>query len=437
MELSEYFVDGGGCRLKGKSKDVSDYYWINDSRGFYEINDGRECLLHNTGNIEEMMFHYAEKYVKAAYQITDYVMDKHDISKLDTYFFPIAFLFRHSLELCLKASLFKHVVDAEERIQIMDSTKHNLRDIFHELEVRIEGNFEIEYTYISWIKEFLSNINDVDKESDSFRYPFGITLEESFGEKTYGIKTLFNKQTHIDLVKFGNKMLFAYNISKAIYFNEKTELEGYKNLDPTLFEEGGNYYQQCVVGYKLSSEKFYPYVKAYMDTSEILFNFIVESNNKTDKSNELFLPMCYLLRNATELLIKRIMFEESSYGYQEALKKMNKKKHKVVGLWNLIVDDIKVHANADGFDNTCEIAFKYINILNEIDVRADIFRYPINNELEIYFQKALKLDIENVFKFFMELLKFLDSVTCMMSVQNEWKAEMEYELYQQYGEDFF
>ena len=413
---------------------ISDYYWINDSRDFYEINGGRECLLHNTGNIEGMMFRYAERYVKAAYQITDYVMDKNDISKLDTYFFPIAFLFRHSIELCLKASLFKYVVDAEERIQIMDSTKHNLRDIFAELEARVGQNFKIEDAYISWIKEFLSNINEVDKESDSFRYPFGITVEECFGEKTYGIKTLFDKQTHIDLVKFGNKMLFAYNISKAIYFNEKADLVEYKNLDPTLFEEGGNYYQQCVVGYKFSSEKFYPYVKAYMDTPKILFDFIFEP---TDKSNELFLPMCYLFRNATELLIKQIMFEESSYGYQEALKKMNKKKHKVVGLWNLIVDDIKEHANADESDNTCEIAFKYINKLNEIDVRADIFRYPINSVLEIYFQKTQKLDIENVFGFFIELLKFLDSAACMMSVQNEWKAEMEYELYQQYREDFY
>jgi hypothetical protein len=407
------------------NKKIRDY-WINDSRDFYKINGGMECRLHNTGTVEEMLFQYAEKYRKAAYYITDYVMDKHDISKLDTYFFPIAFLFRHSIELCLKASLFKYVIDAEERIQIMDKTKHNLRDIFDELEARSGGRFKIEDTYISWIKEFLSNINEVDKESDSFRYPFGIIVKDCFGEKNYGIRTLFDKQTHIDLVKFGNKMLFTYDIVKAIYHDEIPELDEYKDLDPVLFEEGGNYYQQCVVGYKFSIEEFYPYVKAYMETPEILFELIVESNNEPDRKNELFLPMCYLFRNATELLIKQIMFEESSYGYQEALKKMNKKKHKVVGLWNLIVDDIKEHANADESDNTCEIAFKYINKLNEIDVRADIFRYPINSVLEVYFQKTQKLDIENVFEFFMELLKFLDSATCMMSVQNEWKAEMEY-----------
>ena len=173
-----------------------------------------------------------------------------------------------------------------------------------------------------------------------------------------------------------------------------------------------------------------------MDAPQILYELIVESNNQTEQKDELFLPMCYLFRNATELLIKQIMFEESSYGYQDALKRMKKKKHKIVGLWNLIVSDIEEHANSDESDNTLEVALKYISILNDIDTKADIFRYPINNVLEVYFEDELSLEIENVFDFFMELLKFLDAVGCMMSVQNEWKAEMECELNQQYAEDY-
>ena len=410
-------------------------YWINERRNFFKINGGMKCLLHNTDTIEEGLFQYSKKYVKAAYNITDYVVEKRDISQLDTYFFPIAFLFRHSIELCLKASLFKYITDKEERIAIIDQTKHNLRDIFIELESKVGGKFAIENEHISWIKEFLSNINEVDKESDSFRYPFGIVVENCIGEKRFGIKTLFDKQTPIDLVKFGNKMLFAYNISKAIYNNdEKEDFDEYKDLNPSLFEEGGNYYQQCVVGYKFSNEKFCPYVKAYMETPEILYELMNEPNAETEINNELFLPMCYLFRNATELLIKQVMFEESSYGYQDALNKMNNKKHKIVGLWNLILDDVKEHVNADDSDNTCEVAFKYINKLNEIDTRADIFRYPMNNVLEVYFKEEWILEIENVFDYFMELLKFLDSVNSMMSVQNEWKAELEYELNQQYGQ---
>lgn len=426
-----------GIDIRGESmkdKEIIDY-WINNNRDFYELNDGVECLLHNTETIEEMLFQYAENYLKAAHSIVDYVMDIRDISQLDTYFFPIAFLFRHSIELCLKASLFKYVTDIVERKQIMKQTKHNLIDIFNELENRFGEKFAIDGVNIYWIKDFLFNINEIDKESDSFRYPFGITVETCFFEKRYGIKTLFDKQTHIDLVKFSNKMLYAYSISKAIYQDEKIKLDKYQGLDPTLFEEGGNYYQQCVVGYKFSSEKFYPYIKAYMDTPQILYELMIDSNNVADKTTELFLPMCYLFRNATELLIKQIMFEESSHGYQDALKKMNKKKHKIIGLWNLVVEDIKKHANTDESDDTCDVAFKYIDKLNNVDLKADIFRYPINNISEIYFKNALTLDVDNVFAFFMELLKFLDSVNYMMSVQNEQRAEMEYEMYQQFVQD--
>jgi len=410
--------------------------WINDEREFYKIYDGMIYTLHNAEMIEDMLFQYAENYQKAAYYLTDYLMDERDISKLDTYFFPIAFLFRHSIELCLKASLFKNEVDSAMRIQIMNKTKHNLRDIFDEIEIRLECKFPIENVYISWLKDFLSNINEVDKESDSFRYPFGISVIECFETKQYGIKLLFDKQTHIDLVKFGNKMLFAYEITKAIYQNHKVNFDKYLELDPTLFEEGGNYYQQCVVGYGISNESYYPYVKAYMDTPQILYKFITELNDEIEHKEEVFLPMCYLFRNAIELLLKQIMFEESSYNYQEALSKMKKKKHKIVGLWNLIVNDIKLHADADPSDDTCEIALKYINKINEIDSKADIFRYPINNELKVYFKEKQKLDIDNVFAFFMELLKFLDSVCCMMSAQNELKAEMNYDQHQHYGQDF-
>ncbi len=97
--------------MRNKSLIDSDSFWVNDNRDFCGITGGKEYLLHNTGSIEVMMFNYSEKYIEAAYQITNNVMNENDISKLNTYFLPIAFLFRHSIELCLKASLFRFVVE--------------------------------------------------------------------------------------------------------------------------------------------------------------------------------------------------------------------------------------------------------------------------------------------------------------------------------------
>ncbi|MCD6435882.1 MAG: hypothetical protein J7L15_05790 [Clostridiales bacterium] len=120
------------------------------------------------------------------------------------------------------------------------------------------------------------------------------------------------------------------------------------------------------------------------------------------------------------------MFEESSYGYQEALKKFSKKKHKVVGLWNLIIDEVVEHADADESDTTDEIAFNYINQINDIDAKADIFRYPTNNKLRVYFVEPKEFDIKNMYEFFMEIVSLLDAIDSMMSAHNEWEADMEY-----------
>jgi len=413
------------------------HHWVKESGDMHKLEGGYRIKIHNTGSIETMLFDYAEKYMKSAYSITDYMLERSDISVLDTFFFPIAFLFRHSIELCLKACIFVHVIEEEQRIDLMDRTKHNLRDLFEELETHIGETVDLESNYVEWLKSFLCNINDVDKESDSFRYPFGITIYKDLqGNKEFGIKTLFGEQTHIDLVKFGNKMLFAYEIVKSIYLNTFDELDKFPEVDPTLFEEGGQYYAQCVVGYKYSHEKFHPFVRAYKDAPKVLYDLMMstEGEEYNQSAREMFLPMCYLFRNATELLIKQIMFEESSYGYQGALKKFSKKKHKIVGLWNLIIDEIVQHADADESDTTDEIAFNYINQINDIDVRAYIFRYPINNRLCAYFTESKEFDVENVYEFFMEILNLLDAVDSMMSVHNEWKADMEYEMQQCYSD---
>ncbi|MEA3424571.1 MAG: hypothetical protein U9Q80_12345, partial [Bacillota bacterium] len=103
-------------------------------------------------------------------------------------------------------------------------------------------------------------------------------------------------------------------------------------------------------------------------------------------------------------------------------------------LWNLLINEIVEHADADESDITDEIAFNYINQINDIDVRADTFIYPINNRLCVYFAESKEFDVENVYEFFMEILNLLDAVDSMMAVYNEWKADMEYEMKQCYSD---
>ena len=137
--------------------------------------------------------------------------------------------------------------------------------------------------------------------------------------------------------------------------------------------------------------------------------------------------MCYLYRNAVELSLKQILFEECSFELDEALMYMNKKKHKVVGLWNLIKIEIEEHANAPEGDTTLTNVENYIIQLNNIDGTSDKFRYPTDKNLNLHFKDSKEVDVDNVNDFFGQLLSFLSAVDLMMSEHNEPKAEIEAE----------
>ncbi|MTI67139.1 MAG: hypothetical protein FH753_11160 [Firmicutes bacterium] len=400
--------------------------WVKKNSDLYRLDNGKIIEIINTNDLEDLLKLYAEKFEISAYKLTEHLLESVDISKLDIYFFSVAYLFRQSIELILKALAFKYIRNKEDRIKFLKLTKHNLYDILIRIKPYIESDINVDKKSFDWLISFFDNINDIDKKSDAFRYPFGISIKRDWlGEKVYSINPVLTKQTHIDLVKFANKMLSTYEILNSLYNDVYGTYKRDESLKPILIEEGGSYYSQSVVGYKHSFKSYYPYIESYTNSAEYVYSL----TNNDDKLKEfLFIPMCYLYRNAVELSLKAILIEECSLDLQEALKQMNKKKHKIVGLWNLIKDEIKEHASPTEGDKTLENAFMYLRHLNNFDVEADKFRYPFSKNLNIYFDKKHKFDIDNVNNFFKELLSFLSGVKGMMSYHNEIKAEWQSEM---------
>src|SRR5699024_5095056 len=120
----------------------------------------------------------ALKFKKSGNVLTQYLLKKFDITELDTYFFSIAFLYRHSIELILKAIGFKYIINLDERRIFIKDTFHNLLNLLETVSPYIRGHItQNEEGYI-WLKEYFIDIDNIDKESDSFRYPFRITTEE-------------------------------------------------------------------------------------------------------------------------------------------------------------------------------------------------------------------------------------------------------------------
>lgn len=403
--------------------------WPIDSPIFNKINNVEKLIVvKGNTDLKEEFFNYAFMFKKSAHILTEYLLEVPDISKLDNYFFSLAYLYRHSLELILKAIGFKYIWELEYRKNFIKDTFHNLSLLLNTVYPYIEECIEKNREAFHWLKSIFEDMNDIDKESDSFRYPFGITVSKKDNffdtKKHFGIKVFFEKQTHVNLIAFAEKMEAAFDILESYYSQSSAKNDDFKEYSPIFLEEGGSYYGQSVLGYSYSRNKFSPYVKAYTESAEYLYDYM--SNNK-DSKETLFIPMCYLYRNSIELAMKEILFEECSYNFQDAIRLINDKKHSILGLWNSIKSDIVKHSNAPKEDATIDNVEKYINQLHNIDGQSDKFRYPTNKYLDLHFKNARRFDIENVVKFFGELASFFSGVYMMMSAQNEWLAELKAE----------
>lgn len=128
-------------------------------------------------DLAEALFSYAENFFEAAHIITEFIMyaEHPDIGKLDTYFFAIAFLYRHCIEVGLKAIGFQYIQGEEERKKFVKNTRHNLYEILCAIEGEsdsIRADEEVE-----WLRKYFEDLSQIDRESDSFRYPFHVVWE--------------------------------------------------------------------------------------------------------------------------------------------------------------------------------------------------------------------------------------------------------------------
>lgn len=391
--------------------------WVRPNLDLYHIDASSKCIItfSNSGKLDKDFYKYACDFYEAAEYIIHYLGEdaarKHDIAKLDLWYFPMVYLYRHSLELLLKAIIFQTVTDKNDRIDIVEAIRHNLLQAFQKIieikNLTIDGNANAQ-----WLKDFLSDISQLDSESDMFRYPFGNQF-----------KILFERQTNISLKATHDNMNKAYSIVKELFSTGMFSEQIYEAYEPKLIIEGGHYYQQSVVGYKYSQYSFYPYFSSYNEVGDFLKKTIIAEN----KSN-LFMPTCYLYRNAIELCLKKMIAEDSHIDNDKALKIIRKKKHSVQGLWNSIVEEVKKHVNGSDKDSTLEDLEQYIQTFHNLDNRSDLFRYPCNTKLESYFLTATLFDIENVTSCFEEFCTTLDSIDDVLIAVKEFEEEIKAEM---------
>lgn len=330
-----------------------------------------KVTIFNSGVLETDFFVYAQNFYHAAKYVINHlattVADRHDIAKLDLWYYAMVYLYRHSLELLLKACIFQTITSNTERKAVIGKIRHDLKQAFEKL-IEVKGLKIDNNKNADWLMKYLIDISQFDRESDRFRYPFGNNFSASF-----------EQQTHISLEATYENMNKAYAIIKKIYDTGTFGEDEYKAFDSQLIIESGSYYQMSVVGYEDYKQSFTPHFRSFKEVGHFLKIVVF-----TEEAN-LFMPMCYLYRNAVELGLKRLIFENSHIEISAALKIIRTKKHSILGLWNKIVDEIKRYTPDN--DTSLKDVCLDIKRFHDLDPNSDLFRYPCNKKMEPYFMK--------------------------------------------------
>ncbi|WP_322448474.1 hypothetical protein [Robertmurraya mangrovi] len=390
-------------------------HWPRDTANFEYLGDihSKMITVKHTGDIPTEFYLLSLSFMEAANKLISHVLHARENRKKDFWFFSIVYLYRQGLELMIKSIAFKYIKLDASRKNFISRVRHNLKDSFFEVNALVkEDSYQLTEEQFLWLSAFLSNISYIDEQSDMFRYPFNQKME-----------IFFSSQTHVNLRALGTNMINAFNILESL--RNKQDIHCDLTCDPSLLIEGGSYNEQSVIGWNFyhRNYNFYPYIEGYMESADYICKLIME----TDDNGHLFLPMCYMYRNAIELALKRILIEDCRYEQSIAFKKIKRKKHSVLGIWNLIREDIMLYSNAPDDDKTIEIVEIYINQLHNLDQTSDKFRYPIDTSLNLHFMNSKKFDVENISTCFNELFSFLDAVHSMLSSYKDIQSELTWE----------
>ncbi|ARK29702.1 hypothetical protein [Halalkalibacter krulwichiae] len=384
---------------------------------FVEKNSLHILKVKNSDDIQKEFYLYSENFLSSANLLINHALNTNENRKKDFWLFGIVYLYRQSLELLLKSIAFKYLTEVDDKKEFIGNVRHNLKDAYAYDEISVllqEDDITLSDNEGKWLDEYLTDISELDEQSDMFRYPFNFKMAR-----------FFKVQTHINLRALGTNMNSAYKMLTGMLYQVKEgkqdELIVYK---PKFLIEDGSYYDQGVI-WKGFSNDFYPYIEGYMEGANYLCKMIMEN-----KKDYLFLPMCYMYRNGIELALKRILVEDCQFDFKTVSKKLKNRKHSIEGLWNVIKDHIGLRANAPDDDTTLIIVELYIKQLHNIDTTSSKFRYPIDKYLKLHFKKEKKYDVVNISLCFNELFRFLDAVDGMLTSQNEALTEMALEAQQ-------
>ncbi|MGX1902729.1 hypothetical protein ACT3HK_15535 [Thermolongibacillus altinsuensis] len=177
-------------------------------------------------NFDEQFALYSVQFKESADKLINSVGENRG-HVVDSIINPALFLYRHSIELCLKAILYKIYLNSGMSIDIIKEklNGHNLESLWTRVnnEVRANYNFvkgQKEKNELKKIGQLILELHNTDDSSMTFRYPFNKDLEDytyGNGKESFGIDFI-HMQNEIDYI---HSRLYYWIYERVSYKEEE------------------------------------------------------------------------------------------------------------------------------------------------------------------------------------------------------------------------
>jgi hypothetical protein len=394
-----------------------DHIWVEDDKDINEIiNNEMKIHIKWSKNPSVDYLELSRHYMNAGYVILKEIIEvqHNDNVKYDMWFLPGVYMMRQAIELLLKAGLAEREEKKSNLQTIFLACKHDVNALYKTYKC-LDGISKINQDKLEWLETYLESIEIVDSSSDLFRYPFRDEFMKQYGNKA------------LDVWHMGNRLIDCYNILNEMIYGEEYEenvkcKEGgleYKE-EPKFIEVASSGINNCYLWESPLSDGFHKQVVGYSEVATFLYGKFEKSKEET-----LFYPIVFLLRNAIEIGLKRLLHMNMEECVDKHIIRGKRNSHKLYkDLWKTIKPMLIHYSEEDNQDkHTLEIVENYIKSLEGIDLSGDIFRYPSSFSHEYKFNDK-EVDVENFFKYLLGLFNFIDSCDLWLSYIRDVEVEL-------------
>lgn len=384
------------------------FIWLEKDKSLYDIeNATMKIHIKWSGETGVDYVELSRQYINAGYiTLKEITENSYSNSKLDMWFLPGVYMMRQAIELLLKAGIAINGSTKREVQETFIETKHNVSALYK----IYKGKYEIEKLSPNeqiWLETYLDSIELVDSSSDLFRYPFKDDFMQQYGNQA------------LDICHMGNRLVYCYSTLNKMLFGEWFDaIELNFQEKPQFIQLASSYMGNCYLFDSLWSDGSYKQVTGYSEVAGFLFEKFKESKNEV-----LFYPIVFLMRNAIEIGLKRLLHVNMEQYIEERTIRGKRNSHLLFkDLWKTIKPLLIHYSNEDNQDEeTLELAESYIKSLSSLDKNGDMFRYPCSYSHEYKFNDR-KIDLEIFYNYLLGLFHFIDSC-------NDWLGNiMDYEM---------